>query len=96
MFAAVLGIVQVSFVVIVVNNLCSLDDNEKNAVDQVDRSRVAAKAISKSIKFFKHKKHYYKELEKQHPGLKSDFLSMIKTQKNEIIKDKIRSQSALG
>ena len=64
MFAAVLGIVQVSFVVIVVNNLCSLDNNEKNAVDQVDRSRVAAKAISKSIKFFKYKKHYYKELEK--------------------------------
>ena len=60
MFAAVLGIVQASFIVIVINNLVTLDENEKNAVDQVDRSRVAAKAISKSIKFFKYKKQYYK------------------------------------
>ena len=33
MFAAVLGIIQVSFVVNIVKNIVSLDDNEKNAMD---------------------------------------------------------------
>ena len=62
MFAAVFGIIQISLVVNVVSNLMSLDENEKNAIDKIDQSRGAASAISKSIKYLKHKKSYFRQL----------------------------------
>jgi hypothetical protein len=53
MIAAVAGIIQISLVVNMISNLMSLTENERDAIDKIDHSRVAAKAISKSIKFFK-------------------------------------------
>lgn len=81
MFTAVLGIIQISLVVNVVSNLLTLDENEKNAIDKIDHSRVAAKAISKSIKYLKHKTTYFKQLKKKKPEMKSDFLTQVEQRK---------------
>lgn len=50
--AAVWGIVLISFIVTCCSNLIELSDNEVDAIDRIDHSRVAAKAISKSFKYF--------------------------------------------
>jgi len=81
MFTAVLGIIQISLVVNVVSNLMTLDENEKNAIDKIDHSRVAAKAISKSIKYLRHKTTYFKQLKKKKPEMKSDFLTQVEQRK---------------
>ena len=74
MFAAVLGIIQISLLVNVVSSLLSLSPNEKTAIDQIDHSRNAARAISKSFKYFKNKKAYYRQREKVDPSMQSEFL----------------------
>ena len=99
MLAAVMGIIQVSFVINVVNNLFSLNNSEKTAVDKIDRSRIAAKAISKSIKYLKVKKNYYRELEKQMPALNSKFLENLQIWSNHAgsaLETKTRSESYIG
>lgn len=55
-FAAIHGVILVSFVVAAVSNMVQLEENERTAIDKIDHSRVAAKAISKSFKYFQHKK----------------------------------------
>lgn len=57
--AAIWGIIQISFVVNMVTNLINLDDNETDAIQRINHSKVAAKAISNSFKYFKEKKQYY-------------------------------------
>ena len=69
MIAAVLGVIQISMVVNAVSNTMNLSENEKNAIDQIDHSRIAAKTISKSIKYLKNKKYYYSRLVSQQPDL---------------------------
>lgn len=73
--AAIWGVILVSFVVTVVSNLFNLNENEQDAIYRIDHSRIAAKAISKSFKYFQLKKHYFKQLKKQNPQMESQFMN---------------------
>lgn len=50
-FAALVGIVQAYFLVLVIKNLMTFDEHEEKAIATIDRSRAAVQAISQSIKY---------------------------------------------
>lgn len=60
--AAMWGVILVSFVVTVVSNMFNLNENEQDAINRVDHARFAAKAISKSFKYFQNKKQFFLQI----------------------------------
>lgn len=56
MFTALWGAFMISLLVLTVSNVFGLSKNQSQALQQINISRSAAKAISKSIKFYIRKK----------------------------------------
>ena len=59
MFAALLGVFQIAFLINAIANSQTLNEHEKAALTKIDQSQAAAKAISHSIKFYGEKKKHY-------------------------------------
>lgn len=87
MFTALWGAFMISLIVLLVTNIFDLSEEQHRAFQQIKISRSAAKAISKSFKFFIQKKRYYMHLKQNNPDLKSDFLDGLqKTRQTYMIR----------
>ena len=59
MFASMLGVFQIAFLINAIANFQTLSEHEKAALTKIDQSQAAAQAISHSVKFYSEKKKHY-------------------------------------
>lgn len=74
MLMSIWGAVMLSFIVLFVSNSFSLTEMQEDAMHHIDRNKVAAKTISRSLKYFNLKKKLHVLIQKSAPKSKSTFL----------------------
>lgn len=82
MFTALWGAFMISLLVLTVSNVFGLSKNQNQALQQINISRSAARAISKSFKFYMKKKQYFITRKIINPGMKSAFLDDLNNRIN--------------
>lgn len=67
MATALWGAILLSFLVLFMINAFNLDENQENAIAHIDKNRLAALTINRSLKYFLLKKKTIKLIEKAYP-----------------------------